>query len=183
MSNKIKTAGVIIFIIIVGVIIGITTDKMNRYENQSQNDLEERIANDVKKNSVEINEVEENNTEYENIVEENVTEENLVEENNTSKNEIEENTVKENTTKENTKKEDTTNKTQENTSSNSTEKDSEKKAISLAKKKWGNTNDDVYFDVEDESKGVYTIVVRDNNTTVEMVTYKVDINKNTVTEQ
>ena len=91
MSNKIKTAGVIIFIIIVGVIIGITTDKMNRYENQSQNDLEERIANDVKKNSVEINGVEENNTEYENIVEENVTEENLVEENNTSKNETEEN--------------------------------------------------------------------------------------------
>ena len=41
----------------------------------------------------------------------------------------------------------------------------------------------VYFDVEDESKGVYTIVVRDNNTTVEMVTYKVDINKNIVTEQ
>ena len=162
MSNKIKTAGVIIFIIIVGVIIGITTDKMNRYENQSQNDLEERIANDVKKNSVEINEVEENNT---------------------SKNETEENTVKENTTKENTKKEDTTNKTQENTSSNSTEKNPEKKAISLAKKKWGNINSDVYFDVEDESKGVYTIVVRDNNTTVEMVTYKVDINKNTVTEQ
>ncbi len=183
MSNKIKTAVVIIFIIIVGVIIGITTDKMNRYENQSQNDLEERIANDVKKNSVEINEVEENNTEYENIVEENVTEENLVEENNTSKNETEENTVKENTTKENTKKEDTTNKTQENTSSNSTEKNPEKKAISLAKKKWGNINSDVYFDVEDESKGVYTIVVRDNNTTVEMVTYKVDINKNTVTEQ
>jgi len=183
MSNKIKTAGVIIFIIIVGVIIGITTDKMNRYENQSQNDLEERIANDVKKNSVEINEVEENNTEYENIVEENVTEENLVEENNTSKNETEENAVKENTTKENTKKEDTKNKTQENTSSNSTEKNPEKKAISLAKKKWGNINSDVYFDVEDESKGVYTIVVRDNNTTVEMVTYKVDINKNTVTEQ
>ena len=183
MSNKIKTAVVIIFIIIVGVIIGITTDKMNRYENQSQNDLEERIANDVKKNSVEINGVEENNTEYENIVEENVTEENLVEENNTSKNETEENTVKENTTKENTKKEDTTNKTQENTSSNSTEKNPEKKAISLAKKKWGNINSDVYFDVEDESKGVYTIVVRDNNTTVEMVTYKVDINKNTVTEQ
>ena len=183
MSNKIKTAVVIIFIIIVGVIIGITTDKMNRYENQSQNDLEERIANDVKKNSVEINEVEENNTEYENIVEENVIEENLVEENNTSKNETEENTVKENTTKENTKKEDTTNKTQENTSSNSTEKNPEKKAISLAKKKWGNINSDVYFDVEDESKGVYTIVVRDNNTTVEMVTYKVDINKNTVTEQ
>lgn len=183
MSNKIKTAVVIIFIIIVGVIIGITTDKMNRYENQSQNDLEKRIANDVKKNSVEINEVEENNTEYENIVEENVTEENLVEENKTSKNETEENTVKENTTKENTKKEDTTNKTQENTSSNSTEKNPEKKAISLAKKKWGNINSDVYFDVEDESKGVYTIVVRDNNTTVEMVTYKVDINKNTVTEQ
>lgn len=183
MSNKIKTAVVIIFIIIVGVIIGITTDKMNRYENQSQNDLEERIANDVKKNSVEINGVEENNTEYENIVEENVTEENLVEENNTSKNETEENTVKENTTKENTKKEDTTNKTQENTSRNSTEKNPEKKAISLAKKKWGNINSDVYFDVEDESKGVYTIVVRDNNTTVEMVTYKVDINKNTVTEQ
>lgn len=183
MSNKIKTAVVSIFIIIVGVIIGITTDKMNRYENQSQNDLEKRIANDVKKNSVEINEVEENNTEYENIVEENVTEENLVEENKTSKNETEENTVKENTTKENTKKEDTTNKTQENTSSNSTEKNHEKKAISLAKKKWGNINSDVYFDVEDESKGVYTIVVRDNNTTVEMVTYKVDINKNTVTEQ
>ena len=183
MGNKIKAFVGIIFIIIVGVVIGITTEKMNRYENQSQNDLTEIIEKDVKKNSVETNEVEENKTEGENAVEENVAEENLVEDNNASKNESQENTVKENTTKENTKKEDTTNKTQDNTSSNSTEKDPEKKAISLAKKKWGNTNSDVYFDVEDESKGVYTIVVRDNNTTVEMVTYKVDINKNTVTEQ
>ena len=183
MGNKIKAFVVIIFIVIVGVIIGITTDKMNRYENQSQKDLTEIVENDAKENSVELNEVEENKKEDENIAEENVTEENSVEENNTSKNENEENTVNENKTKENTKKEDITNKTQEDTSSNSTEKDPEKKALSLAKKKWGNTNNDVYFDVEDESKGVYTIVVRDNNTTVEMVTYKVDINKDTVTEQ
>ena len=42
----------------------------------------------------------------------------------------------------------------------------------------------VYFDIEDknESKGIYTVVVRDSSTTVEMVTYKVDINKKTVTE-
>ena len=183
MGNKIKAFVVIIFIVIVGVIIGITTDKMNRYENQSQKDLTEIVENDVKKNSVELNEVEENKTEDENVVEENVIEENKVSENNVSKNEVEENIEKENITKESTTKENTINKTQENTSSYSTEKDPEKKAISLAKKKWGNTNSDVYFDVEDESKGVYTIVVRDNNTTVEMVTYKVDVNKNTVIEQ
>ena len=57
-------------------------------------------------------------------------------------------------------------------------------AISLAKEKWGKKNSNVYFDVEDknEKKGIYTIVVRDSSTTVEMTTYKVDINKKTVTE-
>ncbi len=54
----------------------------------------------------------------------------------------------------------------------------------MVKQKWGSKNNNVYFDVEDvnEKKGIYTIVVRDSNTTVEIVTYKVDINKKTVTE-
>ena len=114
---------------------------------------------------------------------------------NTTSKEKENTTSQENENKDNKEKENTTsnssseNKQKENSSNGSsskttTEKDPEKLAVSLAKEKWGNKNSNVYFDVEDvnEKKGIYTVVVRDSNTTIEMTTYKVDINKKTVTE-
>ena len=208
MVNKKAVAIVsIIALIIVGAILGIRIKNLNSYEykepkeevetaqsatnnqsssnneksskenNSDSNDSENNLeANTTDKNSVSENEVENNNSENSNS--ENSAENTKSNTNNTSS----DNTTTENNSSKNTN---TSNSKNNSTSkTNSTEKDPEKLAISLAKEKWGKKNSNVYFDVEDknEKKGIYIIVVRDSSTTVEMTTYKVDINKKTVTE-
>ena len=63
--------------------------------------------------------------------------------------------------------------------SNSKDKDSksgEDVAISLAKKKWGENDDTVYYYVEEQiSDNVYIISVRDSETTEDLGEYKVNI--------
>ena len=185
MNKKIIYVIGIIALLIIGVILGIkmgTDDDSDK--NQVTNNTEVNMENEVKQNDiVEENAIEEDNKTIEDTIDENEIEENTVNENITELNTKNENTTKENKEKDNKTKENITNNSKNNTTSKQTEQDLEKRAIALAKEKWGNTNNDVYFDVEDESKGIYTIVVRDNNTTVEMITYKVDVNKKTVTEQ
>ena len=184
----------IIALIIVGVILGIRIKNFNSYEykepkeeignaqnvteNQKSSKTEKSsIKNDSKNVDSEKREMERSTTdENDNSKSE---EENNNVENSNSKNSSENTTIENNSTNTtNTGKNNSTSKT------NTTEKDPEKLAISLAKEKWGKKNSNVYFDVEDknEKKGIYTIVVRDSNSTIEIVTYKVDINKKTVTE-
>lgn len=201
-DKKVVIVVSIIAIIIIGLILGIRIKNLNSYkyhetkeeigtaQNVTNNQSSSSNKNISKENGSE-------NNDYENELEANKTDENSVSksevenknvENSNSKNTIS-NTSSENKTEENN----LTNNTSSNTSASknnstsktdSTEKDPEKLAISLAKEKWGKKNSNVYFDVEDknEKKGIYTIVVRDSNTTVEMITYKVDVNKKTVTE-
>lgn len=171
-DKKTVAIATIIALIVIGVILGFRIKKLNNYKNQ--NPQEENVTQNIS-----VNKAQENNTS--NTLTENKVEENVIEKNSISENTIADNTVSENKVDENTTKE---SRTTSSSTNKKTEKDPEKLAISLAKEKWGNINSNVYFDVEDknESKGIYTIVVRDNSTTVEMVTYKVDINKKTVTE-
>lgn len=173
-NKKAVAISTVIVMIIVVIIVFLEVQKMNSYENiaLNENNTTHNISNNVLKD--------ENitNTVTENKIEENTTTENLVEENKVEENIITENTTAENKANENSTSNNNLSKTKSN------EKDLEKLAISLAKEKWGNISSNVYFDVEDknEAKGIYTVVVRDSSTTVEMVTYKVDVNKKTVTE-
>lgn len=173
-NKKVVVISTVIVMIVVAIIVFLEVKNMNNYENIVQN--ENNIARNTARNVLKEENV--TNTTIENIIEENTITENLVEENKVEENTITENTIVENKVKENSTSKNNSSKTKSN------EKDPEKLAISLAKEKWGNMSSNVYFDVEDknEAKGIYTIVVRDSSTTVEMVTYKVDINKKTVTE-
>lgn len=168
-NKKIVAISTVIVMIIVAIIVFLEVKKMNSYENIVQNE------NNTVRNSSSNALKEENIT---NTVTENIIEENTVKDNRVEENKVEENTTVENKVKDNSTSKNNSSKTKSN------EKDPEKLAISLAKEKWGNMSSNVYFDIEDknESKGIYTVVVRDSSTTVEMVTYKVDINKKTVTE-
>ena len=173
-NKKVVAISTVIVMIIVAIIVFLEVKKMNSYENIAQN--ENNIAHNTSSNVLKEENI--TNTAIENKIEENTITENIVEEN-----KVEENTITENTTTENKVSENSTSKNS-SPKTKANEKDPEKIAISLAKEKWGNMSSNVYFDVEDknESKGIYTVVVRDSSTTVEMVTYKVDINKKTVTE-
>ena len=184
-DKKIVVVATVIALIVAGFmfLLGIKSLNNNeQYESKETNTTHFATINAIEQNKT-------NNSTIENKIEENIVEENIVEENKAEENKVEENKVEENNaTSKNVTTEDKVSEksTSKNSSSKSkiTEKDPEKLAISLAKEKWGNINSNVYFDVEDknESKGIYMVVVRDNSTTVEMVTYKVDINKKTVTE-
>ena len=206
-DKKVVIVVSIIAIIIIGLILGIRIKNLNSYkyhETKEEIGTAQNITNNQSSSSNEkiSKENGSENNDYENELEANKTDENSVSksevenknvENSNSKNTIS-NTSSENKTEKNkTEENNSTNNTSSNTSASknnstsktdSTEKDPEKLAISLAKEKWGKKNSNVYFDVEDknEKKGIYTIVVRDSNTTVEMITYKVDVNKKTVTE-
>lgn len=173
----------IIALIIVGTILGIRIKNLNKYEYQEADEIEitKNASSNVAQESEDTNSsVEESNkrNDSENIIEEKQITENTISNTNSENITPEDNSTKNTTSNTSTSKNNSTSNT------NSIEKDPEKLAISLAKEKWGKKNSNVYFDVEDknEKKGIYTIVVRDSSTTVEMVTYKVDINKKTVTE-
>ena len=173
-NKKIVAISTVIVMIIVAIIVFLEVKKMNSYENIVQN--ENNTVRNSSSNALKEEDI--TNTVTENIIEKNTITENIVEENKVEENKVEENTTVENKVKDNSTSKNNSSKTKSN------EKDPEKLAISLAKEKWGNMSSNVYFDIEDknESKGIYTVVVRDSSTTVEMATYKVDINKKTVTE-
>ena len=173
-NKKAVAISTVIVMIIVVIIVFLEVKKMNSYENIALNEKNttHNISNNVLKDENITNTVTENKIE-ENTITENIVEETMMEENKVEENATVENSVKENSTSKNN-----------SSKTKSDEKDPEKLAISLAKEKWGNMSSNVYFDIEDknESKGIYTVVVRDSSTTVEMATYKVDVNKKTVTE-
>ena len=63
----------------------------------------------------------------------------------------------------------------------STETDKSEEAISLAKKEWGETDETVYYTVDNSSKNIYTISVRSKSTTAQLAEYEVDVSSKTVT--
>ena len=203
-DKKVVAIATIIAVIVFGLVLGLRIKNLNKYEYKEP--TETGVAQSVSNNKAQESKTAHSSTENistnntsENEASENELEENKAIENSNAENEKENsnsenkaenttsNTSSENTTTENNSAKNTNTSTSKNNSTSkidSTEKDPEKLAISLAKEKWGKKNSNVYFDVEDknEKKGIYTIVVRDSSTTIEMVTYKVDVNKKTVTE-
>ena len=167
-NKKLVAIVTIIVVIIVGLILKIQLDEFNRSHSGTLEESKES-------SSVEVNEAE--NTAEENVVENST--ENTVEE----ENKEEENTTSENDTDKNeTSKNTNTNSADKSNSSSSKTELTEANAIKLLKSKLSNKSN-VYFYTEDEvSKGVYIISVRDNDTTETVGSYKVDLNKNTVTE-
>ena len=96
-------------------------------------------------------------------------------------NEVENTNSSENNTLESKKETNTTTNNANIKENEAISKDPEDLAIELAKKEWGNKNSDVYFNVDDKiSDGVYLVSVRDNSTTTEIASYKVDTNSKKV---
>ena len=166
-----KRIVIIVTIIAIIVVAGIVYISLNRETEQQYTFSEENVEDDV------VNNVK-NNT----FIEANYTEEN------------EENELEENTIESETRNEVENEKQEENVLSNSTEDTKEDKtqdefekltgkdkAISLVKKEWGENDTTVYYYLEEQvSDDVYIISVRDQSTTQDLSSYKVDITSNTV---
>ena len=162
-NKKVVIISTIIAILIVGAIVGIKIKKLDNVQNI--------ISEEKPKNTVAQN----------NIIENTVINNNVI--SNETKNEVE-NTV-ENTTTNTTKTENSTKNTSvSNSEVNSDEKlTGEEKAKKLAKDKWGKTDDSVYYYVEDKlSENEYIVSVRDSDTTVSLMDYKINIKTEEITE-
>ena len=159
-NKKVVIISTIIFILIVGAIVGIKIKKLDNTENIISE--EKPKVSDVQNNNIENNIV--NNTI-----------------NNETKNEIVnkvENTTKNTTISENTVKNTSVSETK--TNDNLT---GEEKAKKLAKDKWGKNDDSVYYYVEEKlSENEYIVSVRDSDTTVSLMDYKINIKKEEISE-
>lgn len=173
-DKKAVIIATVIAIIIIGGILGFKIYKYNK-EEYGKSDIE--VSQSPNTTNEETNK---QNTQKDD------KEENLSKPENTSKTDSEENNsfsekTENNTNTENQADTNTTSKNEKNTDNN--ENSSEEDAIKLAKQKWGNQNSNVYFYAEDEvEKGVFIISVRDNNTTAELVSYKVNTKTKKVTQ-
>lgn len=170
-NKKAVLIATIVAVLVIGVIFAFNVNKLDK----ENSDVEE---NKNASSNVNVN-VNANETETNKNVENNVTDEN------TTNTTAEENTVKED--EENTNTSNTTTEN-ENTSSNKKEDKtgeyevSAEGAIKLLKTKIKQRSN-TYFYTEDEiSEGVYIISLRDETTTAEIASYKVDVKNKTVTE-
>lgn len=158
-NKKVVIISTIIAILIVGAIVGIKIKKLDN--------VQEIISEEKPKNTVVQN----------NVIENTVINNNVI--SNETKNEVENTTT--NTAK-------TENSTKNTSVSNSEVKTDEKltgeeKAKQLAKDKWGKTDDNVYYYVEDKlSENEYIVSVRDSDTTVSLMDYKINIKTEEITE-
>ena len=107
--------------------------------------------------------------------------ENIEKNNNIQKNEIkqENNIEKENEVEEPANE---TSEDENETSEVEKEKnDGDEKAITLVKKEWGEKDDTVYYNIEEQiSDNVYIVSVRDKETTEDLAEYRVDIKQKKV---
>ena len=156
-----KKLVIIVTIIAIIVVSGSVYISLNREFQEEYTFSEENVENEVENN------VQNNTYLKENDIVENKLGDNKVE--NDIKNEVEKNVVSESQIKE-----------------NKIEKDDENlagkdKAISLVKKEWGENDNTVYYYVEEQiSDNVYIISVRDQETTQDLSSYKVNVNSECV---
>ena len=155
---------IIAIIVVAGIVyFSLNIEAQDKYTFSEQN-VENQAQNNVKNNTV----IEENSTKEEVSDEEKEDDKSKKED----KQEVEENKASEpETNEEDVKKEEPQ------------KLDGKDKAIELAKKEWGENDNTVYYYVEEQvSDNVYIISVRDNSTTQDLLTYKVNVNKKTVEE-
>ena len=72
---------------------------------------------------------------------------------------------------------------EEEQNTTSSEGDKSEEAISLAKKEWGETDETVYYTIDNVSGNIYTISVRSKSSTAQLAEYEVDISNKKVTIQ
>ena len=164
-NKKIVIIVTIIAIIVVAGIVyfSLNIEAQNQYTFSEQN-VENQVENDAQNNTI----VKENSTK------EDVSEEKEEEkEEKEDKQEVEENQVSKTET----------NEVEEEEKEQAEKLDNKDTAIELAKKEWGENDNTVYYYVEEQvSDNVYIISVRDNSTTQDLLTYKVNVNKKSVEE-
>ena len=160
-----KKIVVIVTIIAIIVVCGIIYINLKRESQEQYTFSEQTVENKVENNTEKNTQIEEN-LEVENQINENKEEDNKVE--NEINNEIEEENKVSNSTS-NAKEESLT---------------SEEKAISLVKKEWGENDNTVYYYVEERiSDNVFIISVRDQNTTEDLSSYKVDVSSESLEKE
>lgn len=166
-----KKLVIIVTIITTMVVTGIVYFSLIREDENQYTFSEQTVENQVK------NEIQSDNIIYKNTIEEDVAQDVEKQEKKTEKIENEE---KEELDK-NKVSESTTNKEKEEKKDNDSKLTGEDKAIELAKKQWGEDDNTVYYYVEEQvSDNVYIISVRDQATTQDLSTFKVNISKETV---
>ena len=152
-----KKLVVIVTIIAIIVVCGIIYINLKRESQEQYTFSEQTVENAV-----------ENNTEKNTQIEENLTEENQIDENKEEVNKVE-NEINNEIEEENKVSNSTSNAKEESLTS-------EEKAIALVKKEWGENDNTVYYYVEEQiSDDEFIISVRDQNTTEDLSSYKVDV--------
>lgn len=162
-NKKVVLIVTIIAILVVGVIVGIKIKKLDNIdlviseEKAKENYDDDNFYNEVNDENIIENKI--NNDVIEN--EENENNENINKDNN-----FEENTIDSN-------------------SSNNDDKvlSGEEKAKNLAKEKWQNQKTNVYYYVDSKlSDDEYVVSVRDNDTTISLIDYKINIKTGEIEE-
>ena len=164
-NKKAVFIATIVAVLVIGVIFAFNVNKLDKENSNIEENTNASSNINVNKNETETNKTVENN----------------VNDENTTNTTAEANTVKEENTN--------TNNSTENTNTSSNQKDkaeeyevSAEGAIKLLKTKIKQRSN-TYFYTEDEvSEGVYIISLRDETTTAEIASYKVDVKNKTVTE-
>ena len=158
-----KKLVIIVTIIAIILISGIVCFCLNRNFQEQYTFIEKNVDNVIENNKIEENILEKNEFE-ENIVE-NIENENNIEE------EIEENKISNNIV-DNTENDKKVEEEEEN---------NKQKAIDLVKEEWGKEDNTVYYYVEEQvSDNIYIISVRDQATTQDLSTYKVNISSESI---
>jgi len=156
-----KKLVIIVTIIAIIVVVGIVYFSLNRETNGDEYTFSEQTVENQVKNDID-----------ENI---------LVEENTVKEDEVKEEEKQDVKNEENKVSEPEANEVKEEKKEEVQKLDGKDKAIELAKKEWGENDNTVYYYVEEQvSDNVYIISVRDQSTTQDLLTYKVNVNKKTV---
>ncbi len=162
-NKKAVLVAAIIAVIIVIVIVGVSIVSFNKKRNEQNNFIPDSS------NSVE--DVEESENSILNETSDNVIEEESDEEN-TDEEDLDEDIQQEEDTQTESDEED-----------NTAAESDEDIAINLAKKTWGETNEDVYYYNEEKlSEDEYVVSVRSKQTTAILMYYKVNIKTEEVAE-
>lgn len=164
-----KKLVVIVTIIAIIIVCGIIYINLKR-EFQDQYTFSEQTVENEEKNNTD------NNIEKNTQMEENLTEENQIDENKEEENKVE-NKINNEIEEENKVSNSTSDAKEESLTS-------KEKAIALVKKEWGENDNTVYYYVEEQiSDDEFIISVRDQNTTEDLSSYKVDVSSESLEKE
>ena len=161
MNKKIIIAILVIILILCAFLIVRNINTQETSAGNDENQVENEINNETEENEIEENQVENNE------VSNDVSSENITEQDNTQTNNSQNNIIG-----------------REEAAGNDEEViNYDEKATSLAKEKWGESDDSVYYGIDHKEGDNYIITVRDRTTTDEMATYIVNPKTGEISEE